>query len=381
MFPSLGSTGKYPEKEKNRAKYLLLEKLEGLDEIPLDMESARMHGWLGDGDDANAPLQAAICALRLLNWWAKTLEIFIFPDCDTVFQNDTASELGSILGLSPYRLIVAQVNLPRSIRSEALFCAAWTAAGISVFSVLQKFLYVNNASEEGALIDAELSVQAFDFLSSVLAHGKLSRTIDKGGSDQVFRLIFQSKAFVKLLRDHYQNVQTVLAEEALSDIDKIGVSVVLRYLRVLGEATIISPSFAAKVLCSNSPSFATAFVDSTVDFLGKAPGTDLVERCMDSDWIGKLRVATGCLNICRAIWRASRLGRGSSEALDELVERETRLYRALSTFVFRSFENLKKLSTSGQLAYPGRLAMLAFVSIAGKPISEKQQLFLVCLSL
>jgi hypothetical protein len=371
MFPSFESLGKYPEKEKNRAKYLLLEKLEGLDEIALDMESARMHDWLGDGDDANAPLQAAICALRLLNWWATSLEIKLIPDCGMDVQNDQEIELGSILGLSPYRLLVAHVNLPRSIRSESLFCAAWTAAGVSVFSVLQKFLYVNNASEEGALVDAVLSVQAFDFLSNVLAHGKLARSIDKGQSDHVFRLIFQSKVFAKLLCDHYQNVQTVLAEEALSDIDKMGVSVILRYLRVLGEAADINPAFASKVLCSNNSSFAAALVDSTVEFLGKASETDLVERCTDSEWIGKLRVATGCLNICRAIWRVSRSGRANSEALDEFVTRETRLFRALSAFVFRSLETLKKLSVSGQLAYFGRLPVLAFVSIAGTSTSEK----------
>ena len=314
-------------------------------------------------------------ALRLLNWWAKAIEIKIPPYARTSTFGTSGliptEGMSEMLGLSPYRLLGYSANLPLRVRSDALLSSVWKATGASSVALLLKFLQAN---EEETDMNGALTVEVLDFLSVSLAHEKISMAVDGQGDRSVFRNIYNSSAFGQLMRGHFRKLSVVPRTENLSSSDRMHVSIGLRYLRVLGEVVDVNPTFAAKILGKDKSTGKSLveIVTKILSTLESSKDDDLVEVCADSTLVSRLRIATGCLNVVRSIWRYARTSFSNAEAtsahslVDEFVEEDTGLVEKLASFVFDTAEKLKVSRETSKLAPRGQFALLAFMSLARK---------------
>ena len=351
----------------DRVVSLLVKKLEDVDNLNPDQE---VHDVKKEG-----VMRASLSALRFLNVWFRCIETKL-----TQPHNTDISDV-DVSGVSPARVLVAPCILPPCIRGNSLLSSAWSKAGVSMIDLLLSHLGNNNTSTIEKLIASE----AFDTLSSFLHHG---RFVFPSGGSLIFRRISQSTLFRKVLAQQLDKLQSLMAKPNFSSSDKTDVSVVLRFLRLLG-AVFESGSFVASMLVSKNDDMVKCLCDVVSGVLSNVNRTSsMTELSADGALIDRLRIANGCLGALCSLWEYSRTTSssngndiGGSEALRNIVEASPDFVRELAVFVFHcSSEIMGQTDTlDDQTKMPslGRIAILTLVSTARKYIPCRRLTYIV----
>ena len=365
------------EPHVHRVSSLLVKRLADFDSVSFDVEKARSLGWIDGNDDSEeALLQASFSALRLLNWWSKSIEVKLPPEFQGMPKSESSAYAGydstDYFGASPARLLVAPSIPPPQIRGNALLSSAWSKTGVSTFDLLLTFFGVSNKS----VIEGFLAGEALDVLSFCLFHGQIAAsTGNELTGSPLFRGIAQSASFRKVLLGQMESTLSTLGKRALSSTDKMDVSVNLRYLRLLVGVIDQGPSVAAKILAAENGSMVNSLVEAVSRALSEVNSkNDVASLLADATLIDHMRIAVGCLSVLRSIWQYVRTPSSNDEtdvgrgALSQIVDADTVLVQDLTGFVF---DWAKKLQTENDLGRGqrtsfkrGRCVLRSLISVA-----------------
>jgi hypothetical protein len=333
-----------------RAKTLLLNKVECVQLQVIDIETSRSKGWIGREDDSMAPLQAALSALQLLNQWSLVL-------------NSISYKKDEILRLSPFKFLEIAVSMPPQVRLDGSAAFVWNSSRVPLYSIMHAYFRSSDS-----IIENELAVAALDFFAASFASAENQQST-------IFRSILESKSYRDVVENCASRVEHLSRQKQPPPSEALEISCVLRSLDLLCLFLKFLPLPTYKVLDKNEASSINVLVKVactlTSFLLSKHDGEILREVP-----IGRVRLATGCLHVIREVWTCYRMGTvlAEFESLKQILEGDFPLMTSVAACVFGDTirTSLLEKRFGSEQRYYG--TFLAFVSASGTSQSSSQHI-------
>ena len=328
----------------------LAETMSNVSAHELDMEMIRRKGWI-HASDVEHVFPTALCAIRLLNAWARTVE-------DMVLSNGANY---SLLSLGPHAFLCAASTVPPACRDDSNLWSYMSSAKMSNLSLMARYLNVRDSFP----LSKDLASGLFDLLFVISCHSKFGRGGQYVAGDAVLRLLSSRRGshFVQYYIDSFDHLAGLrdFSEQDDADLDNC-----LRCLRFIAAGLNFDSDLGLKLLGSDPAATVSSMRESATKcisyFLQCRSKAGLLE---DDNALDLLLLANGCLSVMVSLWKHGRRRKPNENNLIEgtvsLAESQTQILPHLASFVF---EIADVLNGDNPREHRGRCILSCTISLA-----------------
>jgi hypothetical protein len=289
------------------AKESLLGFAEEMTLTDFDLEGIQARGWTHSSDEV-APINAAWSAIRLLSGWAAHVEDIAQSHSDkSEFGDSKATDINTkdlIVALSPQRLLISLASSPIPCRGSTTLSSTWKDAGLSHFDLLLP--YLSQAEEGSPLAFMSPTSATLDFLQACVAHIRASCPPGTVADSMLFRAIYRSTRFSKLMRCLLERSITLSTKGNLTVLQKTDLSNGLLSLRIAAVCVEASASVADKLLHLDTEELVPVLVEAACKGQKILEASNGSRNIFETDAsVMQMRLATGCLEVLSSVWKTA----------------------------------------------------------------------------